>query len=116
MPGSKQKASLWQSTGRSALARYDVYANADEGGLLLDIQADLLSDLTTCVVVPLVPKSGNIAADRLNPVFNLGGQEWMMWTQYLSAVPKSVLKVRIDNLAGEHDRIIAALDMLFQGF
>lgn len=116
MHGSRQEACLWQGTGRSALARYDVYENAVEGGLLLDLQADLLSDLTTRVVVPLVVKSGNIAAERLNPVFDIGEQEWVMWTQYLSAVPKSILKVRIDNLAGEHDRIIAALDMLFQGF
>jgi hypothetical protein len=31
-------------------------------------------------------------------------------------VPKSVLRERIANLADRHDRIVAALDMLFQGF
>lgn len=105
-----------QSIGCSALARYDVYDNPAEGALLLDIQADLLSELSSRVVVPLIPKSEHKQAERLNPVFCVGDEDWVMLTQYLSAVPKSVLKNKVGNLDEEHDKIVAALDMLFQGF
>ena len=37
------------------MARFDVYRNPEGSGYLLDVQADLLSDLNTRVVVPLIP-------------------------------------------------------------
>ncbi|ABC24346.1 CcdB family protein [Rhodospirillum rubrum] len=37
------------------MARFDVYANPDGMGGLLNIQADLLRHLNTRVVVPLLP-------------------------------------------------------------
>ncbi len=98
------------------LAKYDVYDNPAEGGLLLEVQADVLSEFSSRVVVPLVPGIHHRPVDRLNPVFKIGDAEWVMFTQYLTAVPKSVLKEKIGHLGGEHDRIVAALDMLFQGF
>ena len=39
-----------------------------------------------------------------------------MATQFIAAVPASILLERITSLSEEHDRIVAALDMLFQGF
>ncbi|MCG6859409.1 MAG: CcdB family protein [Salaquimonas sp.] len=98
------------------MARYDVYDNPVESGLLLDVQSDILADYSTRVVVPLVPKSGDDAAYRLNPVFEIGEREWVMYTQHLSAVPGAALKNKIANMTPEHDRIVAALDMLFHGF
>jgi toxin CcdB len=98
------------------LARYDIYDNPAEGALLLDVQANLLSELSTRVVVPLFSKTTHKPAERLNPVFRIGDGEWVMFTQYLSAIPKSVLKNKVGNLDKEHDKIVAALDMLFQGF
>ena len=37
------------------MARFHVYVNAEGGGYLLDVQANLLNHLNTCVVVPLLP-------------------------------------------------------------
>ena len=37
------------------MARFDVHRRRDAAGYLLDCQADLLSDLTTRFVVPLLP-------------------------------------------------------------
>lgn len=37
------------------MIRYGVYANSEGGGALLDAQADRMSRLNTCVVVPLLP-------------------------------------------------------------
>lgn len=51
------------------MARYDVYPNPD-GGYILDVQADLLDDLTTRVVVPLMMATlAPSPAKRLNPIF-----------------------------------------------
>ena len=42
------------------MAKYDVFANPDGEGHLLEVQANLLDELNTRVVVPLVPHSGAI--------------------------------------------------------
>lgn len=40
----------------------------------------------------------------------------VMATQFLSAIPLSALGETVQNLSSEHDAIVAALDMIFQGF
>lgn len=97
------------------MALYDVWDNPAEGAMLLEVQANVLADYSTRVVIPLVPAKGHIKATRLNPVVSIGETEWLVYTQYISAVPKSVLKSKVANLNPEHDRIIAALDFLFTG-
>ncbi|WHT44592.1 CcdB family protein [Ochrobactrum sp. SSR] len=39
-----------------------------------------------------------------------------MVTQFMSAIPVSVLKERVTNLSASHDDIVSALDMAFHGF
>lgn len=98
------------------MARYDVYANPG-GGFVLDVQADLLDELKTRVVVPLLPlDTAPQPARRLNPVFEIEGMRCAMVTQFLAAVPVSVLAAPVANLSGHHDDIVAALDMVFHGF
>lgn len=99
------------------MARFDIFENKGGDGYLLDIQADLLSGLNTRVVVPLLPKSSAPSpAQRLNPVFNIQGQEVVMATQYMAAVPESELCFIASSLAEQQDEISAAMDMLFLGF
>lgn len=99
------------------MARFDIFENEGEAGYLLDVQSDLLSGLNTRVVVPLLPKSSApIPAQRLNPVFNFEGQELVMATQYMAAVPEGELRSGVGSLAERQDEISAALDMLFLGF
>lgn len=99
------------------MARFDVFKNEGQAGYLLDVQSDLLSELNTRVVVPLLPQSSApSAAQRLNPVFTIEGQELVMATQYMAAVPEGELRSRVDSLAEKQDEISAALDMLFLGF
>ena len=53
------------------MARFDFYVNS-EGGYLLDVQANLMSELNTRVVIPLMPRaSAPKPAERLNPVFQM---------------------------------------------
>lgn len=99
------------------MARYDVHANPGGPGYLLDVQADLLDGLNTRVVVPLMPRDTAPApARRLNPVFPVAGQPHVMVTQFLAAVPRSVLAAPVTSLAAHDTEIGNALDMVFVGF
>ena len=99
------------------MARYDVFANLDGAGYLLDVQSDLLDGLNTRVVVPLLAEaSAPKAAGRLNPVFEIAGGRHVMVTQFLAAVPQSILAAPVANFDQHHDAITNALDMVFYGF
>ena len=78
------------------MARFDVYANPDGPGALLDVQADLLEALNTRIVVPLMPQDQAPAPARLlNPVFDIDGDPLVMVTQFLAAVPRHALGQRV---------------------
>jgi len=99
------------------MAKYEVYPNSDGSGYLLDVQADLLTDLNTRIVVPLMPLGkAPKPAKRLNPVFEIEGEQVVMATQFLAAVPAAILNPPATNLGGKFDEISNALDMVFVGF
>lgn len=99
------------------MAKFDVYRSDDRDTLLLDIQSDILETLNTRLVAPLIVASkGPSPAKRLNPVFMIDGGEYVMATQFMAAVPCSILRNPVDNLNNKHDVITAAIDMLTQGF
>ena len=99
------------------MAKYDVYPNPGGGGFLLDVQADLLDGLNTRAVVPLIPmQAAPVPAKRLNPVFQIDGMPYVMVTQFLAAVPVSVLKSPVANLKAQFSEVTVAIDMLIQGF
>ena len=98
------------------MARYDAFPNPEGRGWLLDVQADLLRDLNTRVVVPLMPTdTAPRPARGLNPVFRLEGQEHVMVTQFLSAVLAGLVSGRAMSLAAEATAISNALDLLLTG-
>lgn len=98
------------------MARFDVYASPDGGGYLLDVQADLLGSLNTRVVVPLMPvNAAPSPAKRLNPVFDIQNEGYVMVTQFLSAVSVSILKTPVSSFALHDTEITGALDMLTTG-
>jgi len=99
------------------MARFDVYKNPDASGYLLDVQADLLEYLNTKVVVPLMLKNeAPSPAKRLNPTFLVGEEQVIMVSQFISAVPKSILKMPVTSLEAHDIEIIDAIDMVMQGF
>ncbi len=98
------------------MARYDVYASPDSAGYLLDVQADLLESLNTRLVVPLMPISAAPPpAKRLNPTFDIQSERYVMVTQFLSAVPTSILKTPVASLMQNDTEITGALDMALTG-
>ncbi|MCZ4291530.1 CcdB family protein [Hoeflea alexandrii] len=99
------------------MARFDVYANPGGAGYVLDVQADILSELNTRVVAPLLPLAqAPVPAQRLNPVFNIGDEQYVMVTQFMAAVPRALLRNPVTSLIGQDNEIIAALDMVLVGF
>ena len=99
------------------MGRFTVYRNPDGNGYLLDLQADINSHFATRVVAPLLP-IGDIPehAKSLNPVFEIEGERMVMATQGMAAVPLSILKQPVTSLELHRAEIVAALDLLFQGF
>lgn len=99
------------------MARYDIAGNPAGRGYLLDVQSGLLDGLNTRVVVPLLPLvDAPSPAERLNPVFEIDGGSFVMATQFLAAVPASLMAAPIANASERSNEITNALDMLFQGF
>ena len=105
------------------MARFDVYENpgnhASTTPYLLDVQSDLLDGLDTRMVVPLrhLKHFKNIQLPRLlTPVFTVEGQEFLLETPKMGAVPRRLLKSRVTSLEEKRVQIMGALDFLFQGF
>lgn len=99
------------------MAKFDVYPGSEKDTLLLDVQADLLDALNSRMVVPLMAVGKAPApAKRLNPVFVIEDTEYVMVTQFMAAVPKSILREQVANLKDKFGEITTAIDMLIQGF
>lgn len=99
------------------MARFDVFPNPNDDGYLLDVQTDLLGGLNTRIVVPLMPAAkAPKPAKRLNPVIDINGEAHVMVTQFMAAVPASMLKTATANLDENAEDITNALDMAFFGF
>lgn len=99
------------------MTRFRVYPNPDGNGHLIDVQADSLSHFNTRMVIPLLPL--DIApkpAKTLNPLFDINGDTYSMVTQYMAAMPVRMLKDAIFSVEDRRDEIVAAIDLLLQGF
>ncbi|MDH4396749.1 MAG: CcdB family protein [Limnobacter sp.] len=105
------------------MAKFDVYPNTSKHSAstpyLLDVQSDLFSGLDTRMVIPLrsleyfpeVKLPG-----RLTPVFSVDGQDCLLETPKMAAIPARELKQPVINLSNEQAVITGALDFLFQGY
>ena len=54
--------------------------------------------------------------ERLMPMLQIDGAAYLMETPKLAAVPQRLLQQPAASLAHEQERILAALDFLFQGY
>lgn len=98
------------------MARFDLYARPEASGFLLDCQAELLCDLNTRLVVPLLPAAeAPRPASRLNPTFEVEGLAVVMVTQFAAAIPARELRTRMGSLANRQEEILNALDVLISG-
>lgn len=99
------------------MSQYGVYRNPEGNGYVLDVQADVNKHFNTRIVVPLLPlDAAPKPAKTLNPLFELNGAPYSMVTQYMAAMPVKALKDKLFNVTDRRTEIVAAIDLLLQGF
>ena len=101
------------------MAQFDVYENLNEKSkqnipYLLDIQNDILKDLTTRVVIPLIIT--NKAINFLNPKFTINQIDVILSTAEMASIPMEILGEKICSLKEKREEIIGAVDFLVTGF
>jgi len=98
------------------MAQLQVYRVAG-GRLVLDLQTDLI-ETGSRVVAPLIPlSSGPKAIRRLEPMFTIDGEDHVLHTAEMAALPSALLKGKpVADLSASDYEIRGALDMVFSGF
>lgn len=101
------------------MAQFDVYENLNENTkksipFLLDIQNDVLKNLSTRVVIPLVISNQSI--NFLNPRFTINQIDVILSTGELASIPMEILGSKICSLKEKREEIIGAVDFLVTGF
>jgi toxin CcdB len=98
------------------MAQFDVHRLSPGGGLVLDCQSDLLQQLNTRFVVPLIPEEdAPQPARRLNPTFVIDGESFVMVTQFAAAVHSNELGEAVASVRDQSFEVIGALDVLISG-
>jgi len=100
------------------MAQFDVYRNPNRDSrapYLLDLQHGMFSQLRTRIVAPLIPAEQVKPMTRINPVFEVEGRQLVMSTTELAGIAIKDIGAKVESLAQERDRIIAALDYVFTG-
>src|SRR3990167_11269376 len=98
--------------------QFDVFRNVNvdtkrQFPYLLDIQANLLSELATRVVVPLMYRNYfGKTAKTLNPIFIIENKEVVMVTSELAGVSIKALGEKVKSLIESRYDIMNALDLL----
>ena len=97
------------------MAQFDVYRV--EGGLVVDVQTDLIGDFPSRLVIPLRQADEELVSHyRLNPIVFVDEEPYVLVTQHMAAIRSKLLGRRIGNLDRHYDEIKSAYDMLFNGF
>ncbi|MDD2850589.1 MAG: CcdB family protein [Desulfuromonadaceae bacterium] len=104
------------------MAQFDVYENENQETrqlfpYLLDAQAEMLNNLPTRVVIPLLAISEiSKPIPVLNPVFDIEQTQVLMSTPQLVGIHTALLGRKVCSIQDKRDEVIAALDLLFTGY
>ena len=100
------------------MARFDVYKYSAAVPYLVDVQADILSDLKTRVVIPLLPhaQAKKEILPRLKPVIKVHGKDYVLMTTDIGTIKTSDLGTCAENIQDQRQVITAAIDFLMAGF
>lgn len=101
------------------MARFDLYrVNSRRIPLMVDVQAEILGDLASRVVIPLrlVEQAEEPPLPRLKPVLVIDGQPYLLLTTDIGAQSVHSLGKPVGNIKLHRDEITSAMDFLFQGF
>src|SRR5690606_33500794 len=78
---------------------------------LLDVQSNLVSELRTTVVIPLMPKklAGGHIISRLNPVIRIKSESLVVMAQSLAGIDRNALGDPVGDLSQYRPEIFAAV-------
>jgi len=104
------------------MAQFTVYKNKNSRTkalypLLVDVQANLLDELQTRVVIPLTkaPALTRKPMSRLTPPIDVNGDKYSLMTPQLAGIPHSALGAPVRNISEQREVIVSALDILITG-
>ena len=104
------------------MPQFHLYKNSNKATqktypYLLDIQSNLLSDIRTTVVVPLMPNrlAGSHTISRLNPVIRIKNEKFTVMTQNLAGIDRNILGESVGDLTHYRSEIFAAIDFVLSG-
>jgi toxin CcdB len=103
------------------MSQFDIYRNNNLSlrefvPFLMDVQADVLSGLSTRMVAPLeILKAGAAPVERLTPVFEVEGHRVVLLPMEMAGISIERLGPPITNLACHRDRIFGAIDFFLHG-
>lgn len=96
------------------MAQFDVHRFGE--GLVVDCQSALLNHIASRFVVPLVRlEDAPKPAPRLNPIFGIDSEDYVMVTESAAAVQTRQLGPVIASLAERSFEITGAIDVLISG-
>ncbi|MEX2445047.1 MAG: CcdB family protein [Alkalispirochaeta sp.] len=104
------------------MAQFDIHVNTDgktkgRTPYLLDVQAELLSELATRVVIPLRPRGDQEPwiISRLHPIITVGEGRYVAVVSEIAGIPAPILGEIIANAQHQRSEIIAAIDLAITG-
>lgn len=104
------------------MAQFDVYNNTNQSTkssypYLVEIQSDLLSELQTTVVIPLIEKNDYTGAKLkyLHPIFEISGKLYLAMTTLIAGIDRGSLGEKITSLAKSRDEFISSIDFMITG-
>jgi len=104
------------------MAQFTVYKNKNPRSkttypLLVDVQADLLDELQTRLVIPLTraPALTKKPIAGLTPPIDIDGERYLLMTPQLAGIARSELGVTVGNITDQRSAIVSALDLLITG-
>jgi toxin CcdB len=85
---------------------------------LLDVQNDLLDGLDTRVVIPLIRDSSfkGSGITTLTPKVNINGETLLLLTPQMAGISKHLLNEEVGDLGDFRYEILAAINLLIEGF
>lgn len=104
------------------MPQFSVYKNKNPNTrsaypYLVDIQSDLLSELKTRVVVPLVKVTalGKKPIQHLTPTVEVDGQKYLMLMPQLAGISTKDLGPRVSDVSKYRNAIVGSIDFLATG-
>jgi toxin CcdB len=98
------------------MRQFDVHLPDGGGPLLLVLQAEAVSPFSIVVAAPLYAADDwHDPVRHLQPRLAIDGQDFILATNYLAAVPRSQFGAVLTSLEQHRATILAALDFLYTG-